>query len=266
MKIVIFGSTGMLGLYVYKVLYKNYEVICINRNEFDILNDKWIKLKNILNNYNKNDIIINCAGIIPQKVDSTQYKEYICINSLFPHKLQEICNNKNMKLIHITTDCVYNGFKGNYSPNDNHTTNTIYGITKSLGEPDEATIIRTSIIGEELLNKKSLLEWIKSNKNNKINGFTNHYWNGVTCLTLAKIIKYIIQDNIFWKGVRHIYSPDIVSKYDLCCYINKIYDLNIDISPIANDYTKNMTLTDENIFNIDNIYNQILELKEFNIY
>ena len=149
------------------------------------------------------------------------------------------------KFIHITTDCVYDGSKGKYSENDIHTTKNIYGITKSLGEPEEATIIRTSIIGEELTNKKSLIEWIKSNKNGEINGYINHYWNGVTCLTLANFIKNIIDNNNFWKGVKHVFSEDIVSKYDLCYYINEIYNLNIKINKYEDALSKNMTLIGE---------------------
>jgi dTDP-4-dehydrorhamnose reductase len=118
-----------------------------------------------------------------------------------------------------------------------------------------------------LTGKTSFIEWIKRNKNGKINGFTNHLWNGVTCFTLSNIIEKIIRENIFWKGVKHIYSPNIVSKYDLCCYINEIYGLNIEINKTDDVVKKNMTLADSKIFfEIDNIYNQIVEQKNTNIF
>jgi len=233
----------MLGRYVYNILKDEYNVICIKRNEFDIENDNWSKLYYIIeSNLKENDVIINCAGIIPQKYEHDSYKTYIRINTLFPHKLNEISKKNNYKFLHITTDCVYDGLKGNYSVNDTHTAKNIYGISKSQGEPEEATIIRTSIIGEELTGKKSLIEWVKSNKNGKIKGYTNHYWNGVTCLTLANLIKNTIDSNDFWLGVRHIFSPNIVTKYELCCYINEIYDLNINIEKYEDTISKNMTL------------------------
>ena len=203
--IYLFGSTGMLGTYVKKILSDTLNITDITRKEYDILNDEWDKLYKLLSNLNKNDVIINCAGIIPQKENLQEYEKYIKINSLFPHKLQEIVKNHNSKLIHITTDCVFNGKKDNsYDENDTHTEKNIYGISKSQGEPENATIIRTSIIGEETNGKKSLLEWVKSNKNGTINGYNNHLWNGITCLQLALIIKKIIDKNLFWKGVRHI--------------------------------------------------------------
>ena len=257
--IYLFGSSGMLGNYVKTILSKSYEIICYNRNDYDILNDKFNKLNIIMRKLKKNDIVINCAGVIPQKENLQEYEKYIKINSLFPHKLQEIVKNHNSKLIHITTDCVFNGKKDNsYDENDTHTEKNIYGISKSLGEPENATIIRTSIIGEETNGKKSLLEWVKSNKNGTINGYNNHLWNGITCLQLALIIKKIIDKNLFWEGVRHIYSPNIVSKYDLCIYINEIYNLNITINKFSTE-TINKTLKSiyQPLFEIADIKKQI---------
>jgi dTDP-4-dehydrorhamnose reductase len=264
MKILLFGSTGMLGNYVKLVLSKKYHVICINRNNYNIENDSFDKLEEILIlNLKKDDIIINCAGIIPQKYKKDDYKTFILINTLFPHKLSEFANKNLFKFIHITTDCVYDGVKGEYNENNIHTAKDIYGISKSLGEPQNATIIRTSIIGEELLGKKSLIEWIKSNKNGEINGYINHYWNGVTCLTLANYIKNIIDTNNFWNGVKHIFSENVVSKYNLCCYVNEIYNLNIKINKYEDNISKNMTLTGTIIIN-KSIYEQIKELYNFN--
>lgn len=78
MTIILFGSTGMLGRYVLNILQNNYKVICINRSDFDITNDNWSKLNKILTtNLVINDIIINCAGIIPQKYNDDDYKTYI---------------------------------------------------------------------------------------------------------------------------------------------------------------------------------------------
>ena len=268
MKIILFGATGMLGKYVLLILKEKYEVICILRSDYDIIKDSNLKLENLLNSIDKTDVVINCSGLIPQNTNNknNNLRDYIKINSIFPNTLNEICNKLNCNFIHVTTDCVFSGLKGNYNENDIHDSNTYYGITKSLGENEKATIIRTSIIGEELYNKNSLLEWLINNKNKKINGYTNHFWNGITCLTLAKIIKNIIDNNLYWKGVRHIYSPDSLTKYDLCSYINKIYNLNITIEKFEKEY-KNLTLSSvyDKVFEIDTIYNQIIEQYEYRV-
>lgn len=268
MKILLFGSRGMLGNYVLQVLSKKYQIITITRRDFNIEFDMWDKLDKLLEKENDEiNIIVNCSGIIPQTNLLIDYRKYIRINSLFPHKLQEISDKYNYKFIHITTDCVFDGSKGNYDENDLHTEKNLYGVSKSIGEPETACIIRTSIIGEELLNKKSLLEWIISNKNKSIDGYSNHYWNGVTCLTLAKIINEIIEQNLYWKGVRHIYSPRIVSKYELCLYINEIYNLNINVNKFETPQISNKSLTSiyKNFFNIHDIKSQILELYCFKL-
>jgi dTDP-4-dehydrorhamnose reductase len=268
MKIILFGSTGMLGNYVYKVLVEKYIVLTITRKEFDIENDLWSKLDGLLQKeYNDVQTIINCAGIIPQNCPTLDYRKYIRINTLFPHKLQELSKEYNYKFIHITTDCVYDGLKGNYNETDVHSETGIYGVSKSLGEPEDACIIRTSIIGEEVLNKKGLLEWIISQQNKEINGYTNHMWNGVTCLSLAEIIKDIIDANKYWVGVRHIYSPNSVSKYDICVFINEIYNLNISISKYTTAIINKSLVSHHNcvFINTQFIHKQIILQKIYNL-
>jgi len=240
MKVILFGSNGMLGNYVNKYLSKFYDVFCIDRTIFDIETCNWNKIEKILsNNSNKDDIIINCAGAIPQQ--RCNIRKYIILNTLFPHKINEIAKKYCLKFIHITTDCVFSGKDGNYYENSIHDAEDIYGITKSLGEDNSMCIIRTSIIGEELYNKNSLIEWVIKQKNTVIDGYTNVFWNGVTCLQLAKIIEHIIKNDIHWQGVRHFFSPDIVSKFELCNYINEIYNLSIVIEEQPS-VCKNMTI------------------------
>lgn len=210
------------------------------------------------------NIIINCAGLIKQR-KNINISDFIAVNSLLPHRLCKISNENNMKLIHITTDCVYSGQLGNYNELSKFDIVDDYGLSKLMGEPKDCTVIRTSIIGEEIKNKLSLLEWAKSNKKNKINGFVNHYWNGLTSLQLSKNIHQIITENIFWKGVRHLYSNK-VSKYDLLKMINEIYDLNISIQCCNDMNSIDRSLTsqyDISIFNIPDLYIQIKETRDF---
>ena len=261
-KIVVFGSSGMLGNYVYSLLSKSKEVIPLTRKDYDLVKLTSQSLDLFLESLNleQDSIIINCAGVIPQ-TKNENIREYIKVNSLFPVILSMICNQKKWRFIHITTDCVFSGNKGNYDENSEHDETNIYGVTKSLGEIGYGTIIRTSIIGEELNNKRSLFEWVKLNKNGEIDGYTNHFWNGVTCLQLAKIINQMIEEDIFWDGVRHIFSPDSLSKYKLVKLINDIYALNININPVAKNYCDKTMKTNGVKFLLPDLENQILEMK-----
>lgn len=266
MRIILFGANGMLGNYFRKYLSQFYEIICITRSEFDIETMDWKLLKSILFDnlmVNNNDIIINCAGAIPQR--NNDIRKYIILNTVFPLQLNKFSEKNGFKFIHITTDCVFSGKDGNYNENSKHDAQDIYGITKSLGEEKTMCILRTSIIGEEVFNKHSLIEWVIKQKNGTINGYSKFYWNGVTCLQLSKIINQIIDNNLYWEGIRHFHSPDTVSKHELCCYINEIYGLNIIIHK-QDEPEKHMTMSsiyDNSIFHIPYIKEQILEQKDF---
>jgi dTDP-4-dehydrorhamnose reductase len=161
---------------------------------------------------------------------------------------------------------VFDGLRGSYSESDNHDSTDSYGITKSFGEPEESTVIRTSIIGEELRNFSSLLEWVKSSKDTEVNGYTNHIWNGITCLQFAKICKDIINDKIFWRGVKHITSPNTINKYDLVSLISDIYKLNIKVIPYKTEDKCDRSLISirkDIVFEIPELKNQLLEMKDF---
>lgn len=273
MKILIFGSNGMLGNYMKTFLSKNFKIITLTRKDYDLSKLSIISLTKLLQLkcLKQDDVIINCAGVIPQASNQRglNTRLYFTINSLFPVILSQICNKYNAKMIHITTDCVFSGKHGKYDEKSRHDEINDYGLSKSLGELCKATIIRTSIIGEEVNNKRSLLEWIKSNSGKEINGYTNHFWNGVTCLQLAKIVEKIILENKFWNSIRHIYSPRSVSKFELVSTINDVYKLNIKVNKFSTKNTINKTIIskfyENNYFQIPDLKLQIKELKSFNL-
>jgi dTDP-4-dehydrorhamnose reductase len=260
-RVFVFGANGMLGRYIHSYFNGKFEVIPLTRKEFDISQSFSSVSDYLFDNHNLSvdDIIINAAGIIKQRDFCN--KQLITVNSLFPHYLADLDSN----VIHITTDCVFSGLIGKYDENSLHDCLDDYGKSKSLGENESLTVIRTSIIGEEKTNKKSLLEWVRSQENNDVYGYLNHFWNGVTCLELSKFIFKIVQEQDYWKGVRHIFSPDTASKSELVSYISEIYSLGINIIPkevelcdrsLATIYTPKITKT---------IFEQITEIKDFNL-
>ena len=89
--------------------------------------------------------------------------------------------------------------------------------------------LRTSIIGEENGQSRSLLEWAKSQDRKEVNGFTNYLWNGVTTVYLAEIIETILLKNLYQKGLFHIHSPNTVTKYELLQLFDLVYKLNLKI-------------------------------------
>ena len=269
--ILLFGSTGMLGRYIFSY-FKNHPTIrlsIVTNDEFRVTEQSIHSLCELFIKYSVNEhtCVINCIGQIPQRIIGQSDRIYYLINSLFPHLLWNTCKLYGSKMIQPTTDCVFSGTKGSYTEMDEHDEMGAYGISKSLGEPSDCTIIRTSIIGNELRNKKSLLEWVLSNNNKTINGWTNHNWNGITCLQYCKVIEAIIIEDLFWSGVRHILSPKDVSKYELSRLICDTYNCNITINPVETETKVDKTLQSiypvNNLFKIPDLSVQIKELRNY---
>lgn len=268
MKVVIFGASGMLGRYVSSYLDREgMEVIEICRKDFEINLDKNLeKISNFLSSLSleTGTLIINCSGLIKPQVDKYGEALSIMVNSLFPHLLSRYCEDNNHKMIHISTDCVFSGKRGNYTETDPHDVTDVYGRTKSLGEPKNCTVIRTSIIGEEIDQGRSLLEWVKANKGGTIDGFNNHNWNGVTCLQLSKVITEILRNKNYWSGVRHIYSNP-VNKFELLKLINQSYNFGITITEVEAGTSCDRTLssTFDPLFEIPSLREQIIEMRNY---
>lgn len=268
-QIIILGSTGMLGKYVFKYFVSlGYSVVELNRRHVDAANVTEIELEHIINEFEfrGSDVMINCMGTIKPRVDSLGDLNAILVNSVFPRKLANVCERHGIRLIHPTTDCVYSGNKGSYNENDKYDVNDVYGMSKALGEPKNCTVVRTSIIGEEVEQSRSLVEWVKSSSNTTVNGFTNHYWNGVTCLQFAKICQDIIETNNFWKGTKHFHS-NTLNKLELVKTISDVYDLNITITPMETEKAcdRSMSTIYDSVLGIEipPLENQIREMKEF---
>lgn len=266
MKVYVLGPNGMLGKYVSKFLGQYYDVIELNRRHIDASKITQEKLTATLHHLGvrKGDVLINCMGTIKPRVDELGELNAIQVNSVFPRILANSAEHFEAYLIHPTTDCVYSGLKGSYSENDKYDISDIYGMSKAMGEPKNCTVIRTSIIGEENGQGRSLIEWIKSSAGTTVNGFTNHYWNGITCLQFAKICKIMIDNEIFWEGTRHIFS-NTLNKAELVNTVSLIYNLNITVNPMETIIKCDRTLDTANtpIFEIPNLAEQIVDMKEF---
>ncbi|AFN75410.1 NAD-dependent epimerase/dehydratase [Melioribacter roseus P3M-2] len=264
-KISVIGASGMLGFAVSSYFVrKGYNVTEITRKEFDIATDSMNKLENLIEG---SDTVINCAGVIKPTIAKNSVEAVLRINSMFPRNLAKLCNKKNIKCIHITTDCVYTGKKGKYTEEDYFDADDLYGLSKNAGETNDCMVLRTSIIGEEKDNSRSLLEWAKSQAGKEVNGFMNHLWNGVTTLYLAEVIEKILIDGLYKKGIYHIFSPDTVNKYDLLKIFNEVYHLNLKINPVNAESAVDRSLDSvyglSGIVSVKPLRRQIEEMKEF---
>ena len=276
MKILILGSTGVLGktlqLYLSK---KNIDFLTLSRGKSKNRN---INLKNFSNFKKLEQIIskikpthiINCIGVTKFNNTYKNKKLTISLNTKMPIYLAKFCKLNKIYLLHISTDCVFSGKKGNYSDNSVKDSKDLYGLSKNKGEVKNkfTSTIRTSFIGPELNTKKSLLSWFLNEKK-FVRGYSKAFFSGLTSLELCKIIdNYFIKKNILQNKIINIGSRRI-SKFILLTKIRMIFKKKIDIVRYQNfiidrslDSKKFRKLSNYKVVKWDKM---LLELKKFMI-
>lgn len=284
--VLVLGATGMLGSACYKYFSgeNDFRTTGTSRSQ----STEFLKCSNISDlskilSRHKIDRIINCIGVIKPRIkeqNNATILDAILMNSIFPLELAEIAESKKIKVIQIATDCVYSGAKGDYVENDFHDAVDIYGKTKSLGEVKSNYFfnLRTSIIGRELNRVSSLLEWFLSQNNTEIQGFTNHFWNGISTYHFARICAAIFRSDNDFYGTQHLVPVDSVSKAQLLEIFKMVYERkDITIIKSINPSSINRTLATENLERNDLLWSlagykgapsvaQIVkEMKEFEI-
>lgn len=178
------------------------------------------------------DAVVNAVGIVKQRPEGAAVIPCLELNALLPHRLAELCRAANVRLVHMSTDCIFSGRKGDYSERDAPDADDLYGRTKLLGEVTEPGCItlRTSIIGRELSRKTGLLEWFLSQRGGTVKGFRNAIFSGFTTIELGRIIERVLTQFPTANGLYHA-SAAAISKHDLLQKINAALGLGITIQP-----------------------------------
>lgn len=177
------------------------------------------------------DLVINCIGLIKQLAEANDPLQAIPINSLLPHRLARLCSVARARLIHVSTDCVFSGDRGNYRESDPSDARDLYGRTKYLGEVDypHAITLRTSIIGHELASKNGLVGWFLAQQGS-INGFSRAIFSGLPTVELAHVMRDIVLPRPDLHGMYHVAAAPI-SKFALLTLVAKSYQKEIVIVP-----------------------------------
>ncbi len=249
MKLLILGGSGMLGHKLWQVLSRDHETHVTLRDGFSRYAHLGIfDAKRAIPNVSAHDfdtvvraiavarpeVVVNCIGIIKQQAAAKDPLQSIAINSLFPHQLAGLCQATGARLIHISTDCVFSGRKGNYTEADAPDAEDVYGRSKSLGEASGAgsLTVRTSIIGRELASSHGLIDWFLSQEGKTIRGYQKAIFSGFTTLALARIIGDIIEKHPHLDSLYQV-SAAPISKFDLLQLVKHIYGCKIQIEPDA---------------------------------
>jgi dTDP-4-dehydrorhamnose reductase len=245
-KVLILGATGMLGSTLFKRLSAGSRLTVhatsrstnglskwfseeqLQRVHSPICADKADSIQRVIREIAP-DVVINCIGIIKQLPVAKDPLISIAINALFPHQLAHACKDIGARMIHISTDCVFSGTKGNYTEEDIPDASDLYGRTKLLGEVDypNCVTLRTSIIGHEIKGRHGLIEWFLAQEG-KVRGFTKAIYSGFPTVEMGNIVSDYVIPNTQLQGLYHV-SSDPISKYDLLKLVAERYEKKIEI-------------------------------------
>jgi dTDP-4-dehydrorhamnose reductase len=178
------------------------------------------------------DAVVNCIGIVKQARAAADPIVSLAVNSLFPHRLANLCQLTGAYFIHISTDCVFSGRRGMYCEEDTPDAEDLYGRTKLLGEVDGpgCVTLRTSIVGRELRTTYGLVEWFLSSRGGAVRGYTQAVFSGFTTLAMADIIANVLDRHPELSGLYNV-SAEPISKYKLLCLLRDAFSVQIDVEP-----------------------------------
>ena len=246
MKVLVLGASGMLGHKVLQVLSQRFETYGTTRSRVDVLHQVAPQAAAILEPFVatdfdsitrvvtrvRPDVIVNCIGIIKQ-VDAAKHPiATIRLNSLFPHQLADVCRTAGVRLVHISTDCVFSGAKGSYVEADIPDPTDLYGRSKLLGEVSEspALTLRTSIVGRELRSANGLVEWFLSQRGGTVQGFRRAIFSGWSTASFARALGDVIDEHRGLSGIWHVASSPI-TKFDLLELLRDAFAADVAIEP-----------------------------------
>lgn len=236
MRLLVLGGTGMLGHQLLHTASTQMEAFATVRGEsFDGRTVPHVDATDINSVVHAIDdvqphAIVNCIGIVKQSSFAKDPVACLEINALFPHRLFEVCERKGIRLVHISTDCVFDGRKGGYKETDLTNATDLYGRTKALGEVEGALTLRTSIIGRELHGANGLVEWFLSNAGGTVKGFNHAKFSGLTTQELSRVILSTLLDYPSLKGIYQVASEPI-DKFSLLHLLNDAFGTKTSIDP-----------------------------------
>ena len=244
MKVLVLGADGMLGHQVARRLQQSCEVVATIRKPAApdlipalegcrVISGVDVRVPDALQALlleDKPQVVINTAGIVKQRMVAADPIETIDVNSLFPHRLAALCRLAGARLIHMSTDCVFSGNRGDYREADNPDPVDLYGRSKLLGEVtgDGCLTIRTSIIGLELAHYSGLIEWFLRQPET-VRGYRRARWNGLTTMELARVIDTLVKRSDL-DGLWHV-SAEPISKYKLLSDLAALLKLPTAVVP-----------------------------------
>ncbi len=179
----------------------------------------------------KPQVVVNCIGLVKQLAEASDPLAALPINALLPHRLARLCELGGARLVHVSTDCVFAGTRGNYRESDPSDALDLYGKSKFLGEVTypHAITLRTSIIGHELTSAHGLVEWFLAQAGS-VRGYAKAIFSGLPTVELARVVRDVVLPRPDLSGLYHV-SAAPISKLDLLRLVAEVYNKAIEVVP-----------------------------------
>jgi len=248
MRILILGVSGLIGHKLFQELSSDLEVFgTLHKTKEQYGNIGLFKGNNIIENIDvcesdvlkgvlqavNPDVILNCVGITRRKINPENTIEILTVNSVLPHVLAKWAELNHKRVIHFSSDCVFDGSIGNYSDYSPVTPKDLYGQSKALGEINytQSLTIRSSFIGQELFGKTELLEWFLSQEGKEIKGYVKTLYSGVSTIFMSRVVRNIILNYPDLSGIYNLASEQPISKFALLSLAKEAFGVNVTIVP-----------------------------------
>jgi dTDP-4-dehydrorhamnose reductase len=244
---LVLGGAGMLGHRLWRELAGRMDAfVAVRRPYSDYASLGWFDESRVIDRADvttdddlerafdiaRPDVVLNAVGIVKQRREVDDTAATMAVNALLPQRLAARCATAGARLIHLSTDCVFSGTRGNYSEADQPDATDLYGRSKLLGEVDAegCLTVRTSMVGREIGSARGLLEWFMSRRGETVPGFTRARFSGLTTPELSRVLADIVENHPDLRGVWHVAGAPI-SKYDLLSLVNDAFGLGTTLAP-----------------------------------
>ncbi|MCD4752307.1 MAG: SDR family oxidoreductase [Anaerolineaceae bacterium] len=242
-KILIPGVSGLLGLNLALACAETDEVVgTVNSHPlkevpFRTMKYDFSSLNNLEDLFEdvKPDLVVNCVAIA--NLDASERQPVLArkLNAELPGKLAEITKKLSIPFVHISTDAVFDGQKGNYTEDDEPRPVNIYGATKLAGEkavsvsnPD-AIIARVNFYGWSLSGKRSLCEFFYNylKAGSPLKGFSDLFYSPMMVSDLVETLLEMVEKNL--TGIYHVSTDEALSKYDFGCRLAEVFGFDVGL-------------------------------------
>ncbi|HEX9092360.1 MAG TPA: SDR family oxidoreductase [Coriobacteriia bacterium] len=247
MRLLVLGVNGMLGHRLARSLADRVEVWGTSRGPMRVPEGSVLDPSRHLTGVSATDfptvadalarsapeVVVNCIGVVKQRSAAKNAVPSIEINSLFPHRLAAACCDAGVRLIHLSTDCVFSGAKGMYGESDVPDAEDLYGRSKLLGELTESgcLTLRTSMIGWQLTQHTGLLGWFAANRGGNISGYRNVFFSGLSTESLANLIGDLAVGEGPTEGLYHV-SGERIDKNSLLARLDALLGWGTNITGV----------------------------------